>query len=73
MDVFVPSWNPYRAVRFPVSQIPEELLSVVKFQLDRKKEAWLFARVNAGAEKADDLYFTLFESAPELDDNDGLA
>jgi CheY-like chemotaxis protein len=73
VDVFVPSWNPYRAVRFPVSQIPEELLSVVKLQLDRKEEAWLFARVNTGAEKADELYFTLFESAPELDDNDGLA
>jgi CheY-like chemotaxis protein len=72
-EVFVPSWNPYRAVRFPVSQIPEELLSTVKSQLDRQEEAWLFARVNTGAEKADELYFTLFESAPELDDNDGLA
>jgi hypothetical protein len=72
-EVFVPSWNPYRAVRFPVSQIPEELLSSVKLCLDRKEEAWLFARVNTGAEKADELYFTLFESAPGLNDNDGFA
>ncbi len=71
-EVFVPSWNPYRAVRFPVSQIPEELLSTVKSRLDKKEDAWLLARVNTGAEKADELYFTLFESAPELDKNDGL-
>jgi CheY-like chemotaxis protein len=73
VDVFVPSWNPYCAVRFPVSQIPDELLSIVQLQLNQREEAWLFARVNTGAEKADDLYFTLFESSPELDDNDGLA
>jgi CheY-like chemotaxis protein len=72
-EVFVPSWNPYRAVRFPVSQIPKELLSTVKSRLNKKGDTWLFARVNTGAEKADELYFTLFELAPELDENDGLA
>jgi CheY-like chemotaxis protein len=69
-EVFVPSWNPYRAVRFPVSLIPQELLSTVESRLAQKEEAWLFARVNTGAEKSDELYFTLFELAPELDDND---
>jgi CheY-like chemotaxis protein len=72
-EVLVPSWNPYYPVRFPISEIPEELLNSVKSHLAQKEEAWLFARVNTGAEKADELYFTLFESAPELDDNDGLA
>jgi CheY-like chemotaxis protein len=72
-EVFVPSWNRHRAVRFPVSQIPEELLSKLKRQLEQKKDSWLIARVNTETEKSDDLYFTLFESAPELDDNDGLA
>ncbi|TYQ23222.1 hypothetical protein PseudUWO311_23645 [Pseudanabaena sp. UWO311] len=72
-EVFVPSWNRHRAVRFPVSQIPEELLSKLKLQLEQKKDSWLIARVNTETEKSDDLYFTLFEPAPELDDNDGLA
>jgi hypothetical protein len=73
VEVFIPSWNPYRAVRFPISQIPEEIVVTVKNSLDRKEEACLFACVNTGAEKADDLYFTRFEIAPELDENDGLA
>jgi CheY-like chemotaxis protein len=72
-EVFVPSWNRHRAVRFPVSQIPDDLLATLKSQLKQKKDAWLIARVNTEAKKADDLYFTLFEPAPELDDNDGLA
>jgi hypothetical protein len=33
----------------------------------------LFAHVNTGAEKSEDLYFDKFELAPELDDDDGLA
>ena len=73
VEVFVPSWNPYHAVRFPVSQIPDELMVIVKSSLNRQEEACLFACVNTGAEKADDLYFTRFEIAPELDENDGLA
>ncbi len=72
-EVFVPSWNRHRAVRFPVSQVPDDLLSIVRLQLEQKKDSWLIARVNTEAKKSDDLYFTLFESAPELDDNDGLA
>jgi FixJ family two-component response regulator len=73
VEVIVPSWNPYHVVRCPVSEIPEELLHTVKAHLNQKEEAWLIACVNTGAEKADDLYFTRFESAPELDENDGLA
>jgi FixJ family two-component response regulator len=73
VEVFVPSWNPYHAVRFPVSQIPDELMHTVKSSLGQNEELCLFACVNTGAEKADDLYFTRFELAPELDENDGLA
>jgi CheY-like chemotaxis protein len=72
-EVFVPSWNRHRAVRFPVSQIPDNLLSKVKLQLKQNEDSWLIARVNTEAEKSDDLYFAAFEPAPELDDNDGLA
>jgi CheY-like chemotaxis protein len=72
-EVFVPSWNPYRAVRFPVSQIPEEILSTLKSRSNNREDVWLIACVNTGAEKADELYFTKFEAAPELNDNDGLA
>jgi CheY-like chemotaxis protein len=72
-EVFVPDWNRHHAVRFPVSQIPDDLLATVKIQLGNNQDSWLIARVNTEAEKSEDLYFTLFESAPELDDNDGLA
>lgn len=72
-EVFVPGWKRHHAVRFPVSQIPDDLLARVKIQLEDNQDSWLIARVNTEAEKSEDLYFTLFESAPELDDNDGLA
>lgn len=67
IDVIVPSWNPHKAVRFPASLIPQELHSALV--VDR----WLFADVNTGAEKSDDLYFDCFELTPEPDEDDGLA
>lgn len=73
VDAFVPSWNPYHAVSFPVSLIPEEISPNIESRLKQKEDTWLIACVNTGADKADDLYFTKFEVAPELDDNDGLA
>ena len=73
VDAFVPSWNPYHAVSFPLSLIPDEFSYNIASRLNQKDDAWLIACVNTGAEKADDLYFTKFEAAPELDDNDGLA
>lgn len=73
VDAFVPSWNPYHAVSFPVSLIPDEFSSNIESRLKQKEDTWLIACVNTGAEKADDLYFTKFEAAPELDENDGLA
>ena len=67
IDAFVPSWNPHKAVRFPASLIPEDIREALKPNIR------LFARVNTGAEKSDDLYFEKFELAPEPDEDDGLA
>lgn len=67
VDAFVPGWNPYKAVRFPASLVPENLMDALK------PNVCLFAHVNIGAEKSDDLYFEKFELAPEPDEDDGLA
>jgi hypothetical protein len=67
VDVIIPGWNLYRAVRFPVSLIP------LVFHDKLTPGVRLFARVNIGAAKSDDLYFREFELAPEPDDDDGLA
>lgn len=67
VDAFVPSWNPHKAVRFPASLVPEHLRNALK------PDVYLFAYVNTGAEKSDDLYFEKFELAPEPDEDDGLA
>jgi hypothetical protein len=65
--VIISGWNPYRVVRFPASLMSIDLQDVLT------SETRLFARVNIGAENADDLYFRDFELAPEPDDDDGLA
>lgn len=59
-DVHIPSWNPHEAVRFPLDLVQPESLraSVVP-------GAILLAHVNIGAERAEDLYFMTFETAPE--------
>jgi hypothetical protein len=68
VDAFVPGWNPHKAIRFPASLIPEEIRDDAL-----KPGVRLFAHVNIGADKSDDLYFDKFELAPEPDDDDGLA
>jgi hypothetical protein len=67
VDAIVPSWNPKRAVRFPISLVKAELRNTLTPDLR------LFALVNIGAETADELYFGSFELAPEPDEDDGLA
>ena len=67
LDVIIPSWNPRRAVRFPLSLIPLELQSSIQ------RGTRLFAAVNIGADDSQDLYFDTFELAPEPDPDDGLA
>lgn len=66
LDVIIPSWNPKRAVRFPLSLIQSELQHNV--QIGTR----LFAQVNIGADDPQDLYFKDFELALEPDSNDGL-
>jgi hypothetical protein len=66
IDVIVPSWNPHKAVRLPAALIPQTLHSALV--VDR----WLFADVNTGAEKSEDIYFENFELTPEPDEDDGL-
>lgn len=67
LDVIIPSWNPLRAVRFPLSLIPAALHGSVV------AGTRLFASVNIGAEDSQELYFDGFELAPEPDPNNGLA
>lgn len=67
LDVIIPSWNPKRAIRFPLSLVQSELQHNV--QIGTR----LFAQVNIGAENPQELYFKEFELALEPDPNDGLA
>ncbi len=67
IDAVVPSWNPHKTVQFPATLIPEDIRVALKANIR------LFAHVNTGAEKSDDLYFQKFELAPEPDEDDGLA
>jgi hypothetical protein len=62
IDAHIPSWNPHQAVRFPVALVPRAL------RANLVPGAYLFAKVNIGAERAEDLYFNDFELAPEPED-----
>lgn len=66
--VIVLGWNPHQQVVIPKDIIPFELWD----RLEQPK-AYLIARVNIGANEANQLRFSDFELAPELDPNDGLA
>lgn len=66
LDVIVGSWNPRKAVRLPVSMLPQSL------QMSVKEGTRLIAEVNIGAETGDDLFFQNFREAPEPNPNDGL-
>lgn len=58
VDVILPSWHPKESVRFPASLLP------VAFRKKLKPGLRLMAMVNIGAEKAEDLFFYDFQSAP---------
>jgi hypothetical protein len=66
LDVIVGSWNPRKAVRLPVSMLPQNLQGSVK------EGSRLIADVNIGAENGDELFFQNFREAPEPKPNDGL-
>jgi hypothetical protein len=65
IDVIVPSWNPQRAVRFPIKLLPK---SISKLYV--KEGVRLIAKINIGAERASELYFKDFEIAEEIDDDE---
>lgn len=58
VDVIVPSWQPKESVRFPASLVPSA------FRAKLAPGLRLFAMVNIGAEKSEDLFFYDFELAP---------
>ena len=66
IDAHIPSWNPHQAVRFPAALVPQGLRS------NLSPGAYLFAKVNIGADRAEDLYFFDFEPAPEPEAEDVL-
>jgi hypothetical protein len=68
VDVIIPSWNPYKAVRLPSSLIREWILD---FQ--PTKGVRLIANVNSGAQNPEDLYFTNFKIAPEPEMINGIS
>lgn len=68
VDVIIPSWNPRRAARLPLSLIREWILN-----FEPKIGTRLIANVNSGAEKPEDLYFTDFEIAPEPEEINGIS
>lgn len=67
VDVMIPSWNPHKGIRLPISLIPNELHSSLVIGVH------LIAFVNIGAEHSEDVYFRQFELALPPEDNDGLA
>jgi len=66
VEARVLSWNPHNVVRFPEELVPLELRDRLV------PDAFMFAMVNIGAEKADDLFFYDFEAAPEPASEDSL-
>lgn len=67
VEVVVPSWDPEQVVRIPVTLLPEDIASRVIADMR------LFAEVNIGAQRAEELHFSNFEIAPVPQDDDGLA
>ena len=62
LDAFVPGWDPETAVRFPLSLIQDEdtrYRTIATVQADQI--AYLFAEVNIGATRQEDLFFDKFE------------
>jgi hypothetical protein len=58
--VIIPGWKPDIPVPLPLALIQEWILD-----FNPEVGSRLIAKVNSGAEKAEDLYFTDFEIAPE--------
>ena len=72
VNVIVPAWNQEESVRFPTSLLGE-FVTMLPESGEVQPRLYFIGTVNIGAESAGDLYFTAFELAPELRDDDGLA
>jgi hypothetical protein len=59
LDALIPGWKPRVQIRFPLELIGEQLRSTAQ------AESRFFAKVNTGAEGAEDLFLYDFEAAPE--------
>ncbi len=59
VEATVSSWDPYQIVNFPLSLVSENL------QAKLEPDMLLFAKVNIGAKRAEDLSFEDFELVPE--------
>lgn len=63
IDAILPAWNRLRAVRFPVTLIPPQLLPILQ------KGEYLIAYVNLAATRPEDLYFEDFEKPLPMDES----
>jgi len=66
VEARVLAWNPLEVVRFPSSLVPPEL------RRSLAEGSCLFAKVNIGAEAAEDLFFEDFEPAPDPVEEESL-
>jgi len=66
-DVCIPAWNPNERVRLPVALITKDIDVAVNAGMR------FFARVNIGAENADELFFENFEAASKPISEDAAA
>lgn len=66
LDVFVPQWNPHKAVRFPLKLIKGIDESLIQ------PGVRLLAKINIDARDSIELYFTDFRLAPAPNPEDGL-
>ena len=66
VDAIIHTWDPYHAVRFPLTAIENH---EIKQTLRQKfsSELRLFAEVNIGCQQDNELFFKAFEFAPEPD------
>ena len=66
IEVFIPSLTFDERIQFPINMVQESLRESVL------KGARLFAEINIGANKSDEVFLKNFELAPEPGDLDGL-
>lgn len=70
VDAIVHVWSPDQAVRFPLAVIEDDNIRS-SLPDGFSGEFRMFAQVNIGCSDEGELYFTTFEVAPELTDDEG--